>query len=65
MGEEKPESEDGLGEHIKDSIGNDFSIDVDFARTISNTPYAAQRQQFSNELMVLKHTWDRRSRGSK
>jgi hypothetical protein len=43
MSEEKPESEDGLGEDIKHSIGNDLCIDVDVARSVSNAPDTTQR----------------------
>ena len=42
MSEEKPESEDGLGENIKYSIGNNLSIDVDVARPVSNAPDTTQ-----------------------
>ena len=38
MGEEKPKSKDGLGEDIEDGVGDDLSIDVDVARSISNAP---------------------------
>ena len=38
MGEEKPEAEDGLGQNIKDGIGNDFRINVNVARSIGNAP---------------------------
>ena len=38
MGEEEPEAEDGLSENVKDSVGNDLSIDIDIAGSISDTP---------------------------
>ena len=40
MSEEEPEAKDWLGENIKDGIGNDLSVHVDIARSISNTPDA-------------------------
>jgi len=38
MSEEEPEAEDRLGKYIKDGVGDDLSVDVDIARSISNTP---------------------------
>lgn len=40
MGEEEPEAEDWLGEDIKNSIGNDLSIETNHASTVGNTPDA-------------------------
>ena len=45
MGEEEPESEYGLGEDVKDSIGNDLSIYADVAGSISDTPDATSGQR--------------------
>ena len=50
MGEEKPKSEDGLGEDIEDGVGNDLSIDVDVARPISNAPNTKQCQHAPTNL---------------
>lgn len=41
VGKYKPETKDRFGEHIKNSIGNDFGIDVDDAGTVSDTPDTA------------------------
>ena len=38
MGEEKPETEDGLGEDVKDGVGDDFAVDIDVTGSISDTP---------------------------
>jgi len=38
MGDEQPGTEDGLGEDIKDGIGNNFLVDIENAGTVSNTP---------------------------
>lgn len=38
VGEEEPETKDGLGQDVQNSIGNDLSIDTDHAGTISDTP---------------------------
>ena len=38
MGEQEPEAEDRLGEHVKDSIGDDFAVDADVAGSVGNTP---------------------------
>jgi len=38
VGEEQPETEHWLGEHIEDSVADDFTVDVDSARAISKTP---------------------------
>ncbi len=40
VGEKEPESEDWLCEDIKNSIGDDLSVDVDVAGSISDTPDA-------------------------
>lgn len=45
MGEEKPKTEDGLGEDVEDSVGDDFAVDVDVAGSISDTPDAATDQR--------------------
>ena len=41
VGEEEPETEDGLGEDVKNSVGNDLSVEANKAATVSNTPDAA------------------------
>lgn len=41
MGEEEPETEDGLGEDVKNSVGNDLGVEANKAATVSNTPDAA------------------------
>ena len=40
MGEQEPETKDGLGEDIKDGIGDDLGVDVDVVGSISDTPDA-------------------------
>lgn len=38
MGKDEPETKDGLGEDVENSVGNDFSIDTPHTGTITNTP---------------------------
>ena len=38
MGEEEPETKDGLGKDVKNSIGDDLSVDINVAGSISDTP---------------------------
>jgi hypothetical protein len=38
VGEEEPCTEDGLGEDVKDSVGNDLLVNVHVAGAISDTP---------------------------
>jgi hypothetical protein len=40
VGDEQPGAEDGLGQDIKDSVGNDFLVNIEKTGTIGNTPYA-------------------------
>lgn len=39
VGEDKPESKDGLGQNIEDSISDDLSVDGPVTGTLSDTPY--------------------------
>ena len=63
MGEEKPEAEDGLGQHIKDGVGNDFRINVNVARSIGNTPDAFKMLVSSEGPIMLKLTLGTQSKG--
>ncbi len=45
MSEEEPESENGLGENVKNGIGDDLGVDVGDAGTISDTPDAVECQR--------------------
>lgn len=38
MGEDEPETKDGLGQDIEDSVGDDLGIDAPLTGTITNTP---------------------------
>eukprot|EP00262_Sarcandra_glabra_P007069 TRINITY_DN19631_c0_g1_i1.p2 TRINITY_DN19631_c0_g1~~TRINITY_DN19631_c0_g1_i1.p2 ORF type:complete len:294 (-),score=25.52 TRINITY_DN19631_c0_g1_i1:240-1121(-) len=38
VGEEQPDTEDGLGQHVKNGVGNDFSVDRSLTGTVGNTP---------------------------
>ena len=38
MGDQKPDTEDGLGEDVKNSVGNDLSVNGQLARAISDAP---------------------------
>lgn len=38
VGEEQPEAEDGLGEDVKNGVGENLAVDADVARTIGDTP---------------------------
>ena len=40
MGKEQPETEDRFGKNVKYGIGNDLGVDVNIARTVSDTPDA-------------------------
>ena len=48
MGEEEPETEDGLGKDIEDSVCDNLGIDIDIARSISNTPDARKCQRVAS-----------------
>lgn len=50
MGKEEPEAEDRLGHNVKDCVANNFSVNIDVAGTISNTPNAITRSA------ILKQT---------
>ena len=41
MGKDKPETKDGFSKHVKNSVGNNFGIDIDDAGPVSDTPDAA------------------------
>jgi len=38
VAKEEPHTEDGLGENIEDSVGNDLSVNAGLARAIGDTP---------------------------
>lgn len=38
MSQEQPETKDRLSEDVKDSIGNDFSININIKGAVGNTP---------------------------
>lgn len=40
VGEEQPEAEDGLGEHVEDGVCDDLGIDAGNAGAVGNTPNA-------------------------
>lgn len=40
MGEEEPETKDGFGEDVEDSIGDDFGVDINVPGSVSDTPDA-------------------------
>ena len=42
MSEKEPKTEDWLGENVENGIGDDLSVDVDVAGSISDTPDAAK-----------------------
>lgn len=42
MGDQKPDTKDGLGQNIQDSIGNDLAINGNMTSAISDTPDAAR-----------------------
>lgn len=44
MSEKEPESENGLGKDIEDSVGDDLGVNVDVAGSISDTPDAVMCQ---------------------
>lgn len=38
VGEEKPQTEDGLGEDVKDGVGNNLGVNRELARAIGDAP---------------------------
>ena len=40
VSEEKPKTEDWLGKDIENGVGDDLTVHIDVARTVSNTPDA-------------------------
>lgn len=50
--EKKPEAKDGLSEDIQDSVGDDFTIDVNVARPIRDTPNTSKYALVSNDKEV-------------
>ena len=40
MCEDEPEAKDGFGKNIKNGIGNDLSVDINVAGSVSNAPDA-------------------------
>ena len=46
MGEEEPESENGLGKNIEHSVSDDLGVNIDIAGSISDTPDAMTCQCF-------------------
>jgi hypothetical protein len=38
VSKEEPKTEDGLGKDIKNSVGNDLSVNAGLARAVGNTP---------------------------
>jgi hypothetical protein len=52
VGKEEPETEDGLGENVQDSISDDLSVDRHFSGAISNTPNTTLRLAKNNEAVV-------------
>ncbi len=40
VGEEKPETKDGLGEDIKNGVGDNLGIDTNVSGPVSDTPDA-------------------------
>ena len=63
MGEEKPESEDGLGKDVEDGICDNLGVNVDVARSISDTPDAMTCQWFTGSKEACDLTLDRWSKG--
>ena len=56
VGEEKPETEDRLGQDVKNGVGNDLSIHIDVARTISDTPDTDHGQYINSQCAGLEYT---------
>ena len=40
MGEEEPESENGLGKNVENGVSDDLGVNIDVAGSISDTPDA-------------------------
>jgi hypothetical protein len=38
VGNEEPDAEDGLGEDVKNSVGDNLRVNRDLARSVGNTP---------------------------
>lgn len=41
MGDQEPETKDGFGQHVKYSVGDNLSVDINFAGAIGDAPDAA------------------------
>ena len=63
MGEDKPKSKDRLGEDVKDSVGDDFLVEIGNTTTIGNTPNTRFCQYRRGRIGERPLTLDRRSRG--
>lgn len=62
MGEEEPESENGLGKDIEDGVCNDLGVNVDVARSIGDTPDAITCQCFADPEEAREPTLGRGSK---
>ena len=63
MGEEEPESENGLGKDIEDSVCNDLGVNIGEARSISNTPNTRHVSVSAGPKEVYEPTLGRQSKG--
>lgn len=64
MAEKKPETEDGLGQDVENSVGNDLSINGGLARTVGKTPDTIKMLvSVISRKFNVQLTWGRQSRG--
>ena len=59
MGEEEPESKDGLCKDIKDSVSDDLGVNVDVTGSIGNTPDAMTCQSLATPEYACRLTLGR------
>ena len=56
MGKEEPGSEDGLGKDVEDGVCDNLGVNIDVARSISDTPDAMTCQWFTGSKEVCDPT---------
>ena len=63
MGEQEPETEDGLGKNVEDGIAENLTIDTDVSGSIGNTPDTSDMLEDVSAMGLLQRTQGRESKG--